>query len=282
MTQFAWPDGHTYGATVSFDFDAESVWIGENPLNAHRPGVLSQGAYGPRRGIPEILALLKRHGIRATFYICGIDAENHPDSVRSIAEAGHEIAHHGYTHTSPTELDDAQQRQELERGLEILRGFGTVTGYRSPSWEVTDFTRSLLQQENFTHTSNQLDDIYPYMSEDGIVELPVSWLLDDAPHFWFANDTWNKTMRSPREVLDLWVPEIDGIATRGAHVMLTMHPMLIGRPSRIDMLDTVLSHLRETGAWIATSHEVAEYVRSLSPDTEALTGGPSRTHQPSF
>ncbi len=262
MTHFAWPDGHAYGATVSFDFDAESVWIGENPENARRPGVLSQGAYGPRRGIPLILDLLERHGICATFYICGSDAERHPDSVRAIAEAGHEIAHHGYTHTSPTELAEGEQRDELERGLAILREYGRVTGYRSPSWEVTAFTRSVLREQGFTYASNQLDDIFPYMNPDGLAELPVSWILDDAPHFWFANDTWSKTIRSPREVLDVWLPEIDGIAAQGAHVMLTMHPMLIGRPSRLEMLDTVLSHLRRTGAWIASSHEVAELTRA--------------------
>lgn len=96
---------------------------------------------------------------------------------------------------------------------------------------------------------------------------PVSWLLDDAPHFWFANDTWEKTIRSPQEVLDVWLPEIDGIARLGAHVMLTMHPMLIGRPSRLDVLDQVLERLVGMDAWIATAHEVAEFTRANHPLT---------------
>ena len=269
MTHFDWPDAHPYGVTVSFDFDAEEVWIGENPENAHRPGVLSQGTYGPRRAIPEILTLLEKYEITSTFYICGADAVRHPGAVRAIADAGHEIAHHGYTHTSPTALSEDEQRAELEKGLEVLREYGPVSGYRSPSWEMTTFTRSLLIEQGFTYASNQLDDIYPYLTPDGLAELPVSWILDDAPHFWFANDTWEKTIRSPREVLDVWLPEIDGIAKRGAHVMLTMHPMIIGRPSRLDMLETVLQHLRDTNAWIGTSHEVA-----------ALVHGGARTDEP--
>lgn len=158
----------------------------------HRPGVLSQGAYGPKRGIPEILRLLERHSIRATFYVCGSDAERHPESLQQIAAAGHEIAHHGYTHTSPTELSEEAQREEIEQGLAVLRQYAEITSYRSPSWESTEFTRSLLREHGFEYGSNQLDDIYPYMTADGLAELPVSWILDDAPHFWFANDTWEK------------------------------------------------------------------------------------------
>lgn len=262
MSTVIWPDGKPYGATISFDFDAEEVWIGENPENVQRPGVLSQGAYGPKRAIPEILSLLEKYDITASFFICGRDAERHPESVRSIVAAGHEIAHHGYTHTSPTELTPDEQEFELIEGLRVLREFGRpVTGYRSPSWEVTDHTRKLLIDNGFEYSSNRLDDIFPYPNPDGIAEVPVSWLLDDAPHFWFANDSWEKTIRSPREVLDVWLPEIDGIAKRGAHVMLTTHPMIIGRPSRLDMLETVLQHLRATNAWIGTAAETAALVR---------------------
>ena len=69
-----WPDGYSFGATVSFDFDAEEVWIGEDPENQSRPGVLSQGAYSPKVAIPLILDMLERQGITSTFYVPGRDA----------------------------------------------------------------------------------------------------------------------------------------------------------------------------------------------------------------
>ena len=262
MRTISWPDGHQYAATISFDFDAEEVWIGENPANAQKPGVLSQGTYGARVGVPLILKLLQKHGVTATFFVCGRDAERHPDAVRAIVAAGHELAHHGYTHTNPTELSPEAEREELVRGLEVLRGLGgEISGYRSPSWELTAHTLDLLTANGFTYSSNRLDDIFPYeLPGTELVELPVSWILDDAPHFWFANDTWEKTIRSPREVLDVWLPEIDGIAQLGGHVMITAHPMLIGRPSRLAMLDQVITHLLETGAWICTAAEAAAEV----------------------
>ncbi|UOR01977.1 polysaccharide deacetylase [Leucobacter allii] len=265
MTQ--WPGGHRYGATLSFDFDAEEVWIGENPANAAAPGVLSQGAYGPKVGLPLILRLLARHGIAASFYICGKDALRHPDAVRAIIDAGHEVAHHGHSHTSPTALTAQQERDELEAGLEALRALGAeVVGYRSPSWEFSARTLDLLVEAGFAYSSNLLDDLVPYRHPaHDIMEVPISWILDDAPHFWFANDTWEKTIRSPGEVLDVWLPEIDGIAGLGGHVMVTTHPMLSGRPSRLQMLDTVIGHLQDTGAWIATTREVAAHARANGP-----------------
>ncbi|SJN08008.1 polysaccharide deacetylase [Leucobacter sp. 7(1)] len=271
-----WPGGHRYAATLSFDFDAEEVWIGENPAHASAPGILSQGAYGPRVGVPLILNLLERTGIRGTFYVSGKDAIRHPDSVRNIIAAGHEVAHHGHSHTSPTALRRTEEELELSLGLETLRSLGAeVVGYRSPSWEFTEHTLDLLVAAGFEYSSNLLDHILPYRhASHDLVEVPVSWLLDDAPHFWFANDTWEKTIRSTREVLEVWLPEIDGIAALGGHVMLTAHPMISGRPSRLAMLETVIGHLADTGAWIATTREVADYERENGP--LSLTIGDNR------
>src|SRR2546428_3993175 len=129
-----WPDGTRSAVAFTFDFDAEEVWIGEDPANADRPGVLSQGTYGTKVAVPLILELLDRHRVTATFFIPARVAERHPERVNEIVAAGHEIAHHGYTHTSPTTLTREQEENELTKGLEILRSFGAeVIGYRSPS-----------------------------------------------------------------------------------------------------------------------------------------------------
>ncbi|MCW2288222.1 polysaccharide deacetylase [Leucobacter luti] len=271
-----WPEGRRHAATFSFDFDAEELWIGENPANAHAPGVLSQARYGPEVGIPLILQLLRKHSVTATFYVPGKDALRHPNAVRAIVADGHEVAHHGHSHTNPTQLTHAEERAELLAGLDALRSFNIeVSGYRSPSWEFTPYTLDLLSEAGLSYSSNLLDHILPYQhSAHDLIEVPVSWILDDAPHFWFANDTWEKTIRSPREVLDVWLPEIDGIAALGGHAMLTFHPFLVGRPSRLKFLDTVLAHVVRSGAWIAPTRDVAAHTRAHGPFALVTEGFP--------
>jgi Polysaccharide deacetylase len=150
-----WPGGARSAAALTFDFDAEEVWLAEDPANASRPGVLSQGTYGARVGVPLILQILERRAIHATFFVPGRVAERYPDVVRAIVGAGHELAHHGYTHTSPTALSPQAEEDELTRGLEILSSFGgPVTGYRSPAWEFSEHTLALLARHGFGYSSN--------------------------------------------------------------------------------------------------------------------------------
>jgi len=256
-----WPEGRTASVILSFDFDAEEMWIGENPANAERPGVLSQGGYSPRVGVPLILDLLARHEVKASFFVSGRDIERHPAAVRAIVAAGHEVGHHGYTHRSPTDLSVSEEEDELVRADRLLRGLGVdPVGYRSPSWDFSRSTAELLAQHSYRYSSNFMDDIRPYRHANGLIELPVHWMLDDAPYFWFDAASWTKSIRPTAEVLAIWQEEITGIADLGGLAIITMHPMLTGRPSRLAMLDRLLAWLRDQPQlWIATAREVAEH-----------------------
>jgi peptidoglycan-N-acetylglucosamine deacetylase len=246
---------------VSFDFDAEEVWIGEDPENAHRPGTLSQGTYGAKVAVPLVLELLRRAEVPATFFVPGRVAERHPARVEQILEAGHEVAHHGYTHTSPTLLTAEQEEEELIRGKAALGALGAdVVGYRSPSWDFSPVTLDLLTRHGFLYSSNLMDDIRPYRhASHPLVELPVHWTLDDAAHFWFDGATWSKTIRTAAEVRALWEEELSGFAALGGLAMLTMHPQIIGRPGRLQMLDAFLTWVREQpGTRFQRARQVAE------------------------
>jgi peptidoglycan-N-acetylglucosamine deacetylase len=245
---------------LTFDFDAEEVWIGEDPANADRPGVLSQGTYGAKVAVPLILELLAAHGVKATFFVPGRVGERHPDCVREIIAAGHEVGLHGYTHTSPQNLTREEERDELARAREVLEGLGaTLHGYRSPSWEFSSHTIDLLTEAKLRYSSNFMDDIRPYVHPNSsVVELPVQWILDDAPHFWFANDTWSRKISTTREVRQIWEEEFLGIRRLGGVCIFTMHPQIIGRPSRLAFLDSFVSFVKgHEDAQIRTCAEIS-------------------------
>ncbi len=258
-----WPNGMRCAVSFTFDFDAEEVWIGEDPTNADKPGVLSQGTYGAKIAVPLILELLARHGVQATFFVPARVAERHPLRIKEIVAAEHEIAHHGYTHTSPTKLSREEEEQELVRGLDVLGAFGVeVVGYRSPSWDFSPNTEELLQVHGFRYSSNFMDDLRPYRrAASSLVEIPITWILDDAAHFWFDGATWTKKISTAEEVRSIWEAEFRGYHRLEGAFVLTMHPQIIGRPYRLELLEEMIEFVkRHDDAWIATCRQIAERV----------------------
>ncbi|OUM43819.1 polysaccharide deacetylase family protein [Arthrobacter sedimenti] len=258
---WSWPGGARSGFALSFDFDAEEVWIGSDPANADRPGVLSQGTYGAKRGIYLVLDLLERRDLTATFFVPGRVAERYPDQVSRIVDGGHELAHHGYTHTHPGRFGPGEEEADFRRAFEVLSAFGTpIAGYRSPAFDFSPSTMDIMVAHGISYSSSLMDDIYPYRHPNGIVELPVQWILDDAPHFWFANSSWDKTIAAPSQVLEIWREETRGIHALGGLTSLALHPQIVGRPSRIAMLDTYLQFVQDQGVHFGTCSEIAGLV----------------------
>jgi peptidoglycan/xylan/chitin deacetylase (PgdA/CDA1 family) len=263
-----WPDGFDCAVAFTFDFDAEEVWLADDPANAGRPGVLSQGRYGAKVAVPLILETLERHIVPATFFVLGRVAEAYPERVAEIVAAGHELGLHGYTHVSPTSLTEEQEDEELRRGKEALERFTpTVRGYRSPSWELSPATLGLLERHGLTYSSNLMDEVRPYRHPgSGLVELPVHWILDDAPHFWFSDDSWTKKISTVDEVETLWRAEFEGIRRLGGCCVFTMHPQLIGRPGRLPLLESMLTLVRRTpGVWTARAGDIAARMDETLP-----------------
>ncbi|MGH6717995.1 MAG: polysaccharide deacetylase family protein, partial [Alphaproteobacteria bacterium] len=158
-----WPGGARCAVMLSFDFDAETLWIGRDPANLRRPGTLSQGTYGARVGVPKILELLAEEDLKATFFVPGWTAETHLDRVEAIVRAGHEIGHHGYLHKWPDPDNPAEEVEELEQGLAALkRTVGVVPrGYRSPAGETSDNLVRLLVENGFLYDSSMMADVNP-------------------------------------------------------------------------------------------------------------------------
>jgi peptidoglycan-N-acetylglucosamine deacetylase len=152
---------------LTFDFDACCVWIGT--LGAKSPSMISRGEFGPI-ALRRILDLLDRFGIKSTFFIPGHSALAFPEPTRIIRAAGHEIGHHGWVHENPATLTPEQERRVLERGLEALDRIAGVrpVGYRSPAWDNSPATVSLLLEYGFEYESSLMGSDYaPYWCRVG-------------------------------------------------------------------------------------------------------------------
>jgi peptidoglycan/xylan/chitin deacetylase (PgdA/CDA1 family) len=89
-------------------------------------------------------------------------------------------------------------------------------------------------------------------------------MLDDWIHFGFAPGDWEKSIATPSAALEIWSKEFAGIHDWGGVFVVTMHPQIIGRPSRINMLDEFISFVKShEGVWIATCTEVTEYLDTV-------------------
>ena len=270
----SWPPGVTAAACLTFDMDAEAAVLTADISSISRMTPMSHQSYGPLVGVPRILALLKRHGVTATFFIPGYSAHRYPDVVRAVAEAGHEIAHHSYFHENTIGMDEKTEAAMIDLGLRALHDVAGVRpeGYRAPMWEMNFHTPKLLAERGFRWDSSLMDSDHPYVlavDEDAprsLVEVPVSWGLDDWEQYAFLPGLIGSgVIESPAKALEMWTLELDAMHRLGAAFVLCCHPFLSGRPSRAEALERLIERMKALdGLWITTVGEVARHTASLN------------------
>jgi peptidoglycan/xylan/chitin deacetylase (PgdA/CDA1 family) len=267
-----WSSGKRCCVLLCFDFDAESLWVAKGLTT---PSFMSRGEYGDRVGVPRILSLLEKHSIKATFFVPADTARRHPGTVKEIHRRGHEIGHHGDVHESPVKLGAEEERRILKTGLETLSELTgeRPRGYRSPAWDLGPNSIDLLLEHGFLYDSSMMGDDFRFYKvrdkakETGLVEVPVSWELDDAPHFLFQfSPLYYTGMSAPSKVLEIWKAEFQGAYACQGVFVLTMHPQLIGRYHRLMMLGEFIEYVSaHEGVWFATCAEaVMDWLKQRS------------------
>lgn len=236
---------------LTFDVDFQFLWIGTFRKTTLRE--LSRGEFGARVGIHRILDLLEEESLKATFFIPGKVAEVYPELVMKIKEDGHEIGLHGYIHERWTDLDFNDEKQVIEKGKRSLESLiGTeITGFRSPALDLNLHSPGLLLESGIKYDSSlSAQDFEPYYlrigdkvdldgnlifgEESTLMEFPMPWELDDFPYFSHGRHTG---LASPAEVKARWSEEIEYAKNiPDSIVTYTMHPQVIGRGPRIEML----------------------------------------------
>jgi peptidoglycan/xylan/chitin deacetylase (PgdA/CDA1 family) len=262
---------------LTFDFDSMSGWIARGMTS---PGPISRGEFGPHVGAPRILELLARHRIRSSWYIPGHTLETYPDACRRVAEAGHEIGHHGWTHRPPATLSRDEEEEELVRANDAIRaltGRG-ARGYRSPSWDLSAHSVDLLLEHGFVYDSSMMaDDYIPYRVRKGdvialeqpavfgaetrLIEMPISWTLDDYPHFEFLRTpTWVLPGNmNANGVLQNWIDDFLYLSRNleWGVITYTFHPFVIGRGHRMIALEKLIERLKQENAVFMTLEDAA-------------------------
>jgi peptidoglycan/xylan/chitin deacetylase (PgdA/CDA1 family) len=273
-----WRAGAAAVAVLSFDVDAESPILAAGRRYAEHAMVMTHQAFGPRVGVPRLLALLADYDLRATFFVPGLTAERYPDAIERIAAAGHEIGHHSHSHRSAVDLGEAGEREDFERALAALGSLGvTPRGHRAALWEASWRTPALVAEHGMAYDSSLMDADVPYRLDTPagtIAELPPHWSLDDWEQYAFLpRPDIGGIIQSPLTVADMWIHELDAMRRHGALFLLTCHPFLSGRAGRVEALRRVIEAALERGdVTFTTCGELADRVlaghgerRLLSP-----------------
>ena len=261
-----WPDGKRSALLLTYDMDTDSSWISRG---LDEPIARSAGQFEVNVGTPCLLELMKWFGLKSTFFTPGWIAERYPQMVEAVIKDGHEIGLHGYLHEPPPSLSEAEEIEVVRRGsaaLEKMTGKKPV-GYRSPIWQFSKNTVRILHDAGFKYTGDFMHTLLPTFNElDGkpidMVNLPGSWVLDDAVYFQF-HITIRTAMRRAADVLEIYKEEFRAVHAAGGLFVLVMHPQLSGRPSRVLMLKEFMDYVKGfDGVWLPRPIDVVEYWRA--------------------
>ena len=263
LTPREWPGGARVAVCLSFDVDNELLQRA-NPL----PVPLSVGEYGATTSVPRILDVLDRHQVPATFFIPAMSAMLHPDMVQAIvSRRRHEVGVHGWIHEFWPGIGDAGKEQRLlAQSIDYLtRATGKrPAGVRAPSSGFSPQTFDLIRKAGFLYDSSLLaaDEPYEIVSHGqptGVIELPISEVDNDYVYY---GETANGSLPSPDAVFAIYKAEFDLAFEERTLFVLTQHPHVGGRRSRIVQLERLIAYMQSKGqVWFATLEQVANYVK---------------------
>ena len=288
-------------------FDSVSLWIGSFG-GADSPCDISRGVFAARQGVPRILEMMDRYGIRTTWDITGHSIESFPKESELIVKYGHELGVHGYTHENPLAMSRQQEADVLDKCIELVTDLCGVrpVGYVAPWWELSPNTIDLLLERSFLYDRSVMEDDYtphylragdswtkidysqeaaswmkPWVAGEAVdlVELPASWYLDDAPPMMFVKTFPNSHgWVNPRDVEDIWRDQFDWIYRHYDYAIYTcvIHPDCAGKPQVLMMLERIFDHmLAHTGVRMVTMREMAEDFKRRHPFNGTTQGAPA-------
>jgi peptidoglycan/xylan/chitin deacetylase (PgdA/CDA1 family) len=276
---------------LTFDHDHMSGFIARGLTS---PTVISRGEYDTVV-IPRLVALMKKYDIKGTFFTPGHTIDTSPEAVMPYVEAGHELAHHGWTHRLPVTMECAEEEEEIVRGNESIKRISgkLARGYRSPAWDLSPNSIELLLKHGIKYDSSLMGHDYDcYYARQGdvvelmkpmvrgrttpLLEMPISWSLDDFPHFEYMrnpNGSIQAGLMNATAVLENFIDDytyMTRVQPDFGILTYTFHPHVIGRGHRMMMLERLIQKLMEDGAVFMTMEQaMGEWLARNQPARKA-------------
>jgi len=272
------------------DVDAVAGWLGSYG-GEDSPDDISRGLFAGEVGAPRLLELFRRWGIKTSWFIPGHSIETFPDEMKAVADAGHEVGIHGYTHENPIAMTPAQEEEVLDKciGLVTQLTGRRPTGYVAPWWEFSRVSNELLLKKGIKYDHSLMhNDFSPYYVRGGdswtkidysqqperwmkplvrgleteLVEIPANWYLDDLPPMMFIKSSPNSHgFVNPRHLEEMWRDQFDWVYREYDYAVfpMTIHPDVSGRPHVLMMLERLYNHMAShPGVKFVTMDEMAD------------------------
>jgi len=279
------------------DVDAVAGWLGSYG-GEDSPDDISRGVFAGEVGVPRLVNLFKRFGIKTTWFIPGHSIETFPEQTQMVVDAGHEIGIHGYSHENPISMTPEQEEAVLDKCIDLVTKVSgrRPTGYVAPWWEFSNVTNELLLKKGIKYDHSLMHkDFEPYYvrvgdkwtlidyskrpeewmkplqrgTETDLIEIPGSWYLDDLPPMMFIKKAPNSHgFVNPRHLEEMWRDQFDWVYREMDYAVFTftIHPDVAGRPQVLLMLERLFNHVsRHPGVKFSTFDEIANDFARRNP-----------------
>jgi peptidoglycan/xylan/chitin deacetylase (PgdA/CDA1 family) len=283
------------------DVDAVAGWLGSYG-GEDSPSDIQRGMFAGEVGTPRLLKLFDKYSIKTSWFIPGHSIETFPEQTRMVADAGHEIGAHGYSHENPIAMTPKQEEDVLKKSVALIEDLAgkPPRGNVAPWWEMSSVTAELLLKYGFRYDHSQAyNDFLPFYARVGdtwtkidyskeasewmkplvrgqeidLVEIGGNWYVDDLPPMMFIKKSPNSHgFVNPRDIEAMWRDEFDWVYREMDYGIFpfTIHPDVSGRPQVLLMLERLIEYInsKEGVRWM-TMEEIAEDFRRRQPLSSA-------------
>lgn len=283
-TQEFWPGGARLMISISMQFET-----GSQPASADSPfsgSPLPDGTpdlpattwfqYGAREGIPRLLDLWDKHGIKVTSHMVGAAAEAYPELAKEIVQRGHEAAGHGYIWSPQHSMSRDEERDFIAKGIEAIK---TITGETQIGYNCNWLRRSvntlpLLQELGFLYHIDDVSRDEPFLipvNGQDFVVVPYTLRNNDIVQFEGRNFSTQAFLQQLKDEFDQLYAEG---ATRRRQMSISTHDRIGGQPSIVKALDAFLDYAKgHPGVAFARKDEIARFALNspLTPRETSAT-----------